>query len=170
MPPPWTARHACTDASPLPQLQADFSQTCPAWSLHWNYRKRGLLREMLSYKCDILCLQEVQSDHYLDFWAPELQKAGYMAIYKRKTTEIFTENKYAIDGCATFFRRDRFQLVKKYEVSYCIEHTAEHAPAMLPHAGGHLIAEASLHTCCVDAFMGCARMLHGVSTCSNNTV
>lgn len=71
---------------------------------------------MLSYKADILCLQEVQSDHYLDFWAPELQKAGYVAIYKKKTTEIYTDNKYAIDGCATFFRRDRFSLVKKYEV------------------------------------------------------
>ena len=41
-----------------------------------------------------------------------------MAIYKKKTTEIYTDNKYAIDGCATFFRRDRFSLVKKYEVEF----------------------------------------------------
>ncbi len=28
--------------------------------------------------------------------------------------------RYAIDGCATFFKRDRFALVKKYEVRpYC---------------------------------------------------
>lgn len=47
---------------------------------------------------------------------PELQKHGYTAIYKKKTTEMYTGNKYAIDGCATFFRRDRFALVKKYEV------------------------------------------------------
>lgn len=59
-------------------------------------------------------MQEVQSDHFLDFWSPELQKAGYVAIYKKKTAEIYTDNKYAIDGCATFFRRDRFQLVKKW--------------------------------------------------------
>lgn len=26
--------------------------------------------------------------------------------------------KYAMDGCATFFRRDRFTLVKKYEVEF----------------------------------------------------
>lgn len=32
----------------------------------------------------------------------------YVAIYKKKTTEIYTDNKYAIDGCATFFRRDRW--------------------------------------------------------------
>lgn len=47
---------------------------------------------------------------------PELTKAGYLGIYKKKTTEIFTGSSYAIDGCATFFRRDRFALVKKYEV------------------------------------------------------
>ena len=87
--------------------QADFSLTCPAWCLHWHYRKRNLLREILQLKADILCLQEVQSDHYLDFWAPELQRAGYVAIYKKKTTEMYVDNKYAIDGCATFFRRDR---------------------------------------------------------------
>ena len=123
-----------------------------------------------------------------DFLAPELQKAGYTAIYKKKTTELYTRryarpavrgaggrwgvggacraepglawpglawpglawpglaraavvpdrptdrptdrvpcpltpplplgarSAYAIDGCATFFRRERFALVKKYEV------------------------------------------------------
>ena len=60
--------------------------------------------------------EQVQSNHFTDFLSPELQKAGYSAIYKKKTTEIFTGNAYAIDGCATFFRRDRFSLVKKYEV------------------------------------------------------
>ena len=54
-----------------------------------------------------------------DFLAPELAKAGYTAIYKKKTTELYTRNAYAIDGCATFFRRDRFALVKKYEVGGC---------------------------------------------------
>jgi CCR4-NOT transcription complex subunit 6 len=42
-----------------PFPQADFANLCPAWWLHWNYRKRNLLREMLAYKADILCLQEV---------------------------------------------------------------------------------------------------------------
>ncbi|GAX83499.1 hypothetical protein CEUSTIGMA_g10924.t1 [Chlamydomonas eustigma] len=98
--------------------KGDFSNTCPAWSLHWQYRKQNLLRELLAYKADILCLQEVQSDHYSDFWAPELSKAGYMPIYKKKTTELYSDNKLVIDGCATFFRKDRFSLVKKYEVEF----------------------------------------------------
>ncbi len=61
-------------------------------------------------------MQEVQSNHYTEFLQPELAKAGYTAIYKKKTMEIYTGNSYAIDGCATFFKSDRFALVKKYEV------------------------------------------------------
>ena len=75
--------------------KGDFASHCPAWLLHWQYRRRNLLRELLNYKPDILCLQEVQSDHYADFWAPELTKAGYVPIYKKKTTEMYSDNKVA---------------------------------------------------------------------------
>lgn len=53
-----------------------------------------------------------------DFWAPELTKAGYVPIYKKKTMEMYSDNKMVMDGCATFFKRDRFMLVKKYEVEF----------------------------------------------------
>eukprot|EP00252_Welwitschia_mirabilis_P025063 TRINITY_DN7692_c0_g1_i1.p1 TRINITY_DN7692_c0_g1~~TRINITY_DN7692_c0_g1_i1.p1 ORF type:complete len:614 (-),score=96.22 TRINITY_DN7692_c0_g1_i1:751-2592(-) len=91
---------------------------CPSWALSWPYRRQNLLREIVHYHADILCLQEVQSDHFEDFFAPELEKHGYTAVYKKKTTEVYTGSAYAIDGCATFFRRDRFSLVKKYEVEF----------------------------------------------------
>jgi CCR4-NOT transcription complex subunit 6 len=32
---------------------------CPHWALSWAYRKQNLLREIVSYRADILCLQEV---------------------------------------------------------------------------------------------------------------
>eukprot|EP00891_Asterochloris_glomerata_P003815 jgi/Astpho2/3815/fgenesh1_pm.00062_%23_7_t len=73
--------------------------------LHWQYRKQNLLRELLAYKADVLCLQEVQSNHIHDFLAPELDK-------------LYTGTGVAMDGCATFFRKDRFALVKKYEVEF----------------------------------------------------
>lgn len=91
---------------------------CPTWALSWPYRRVNLLKELLAYDADVMCLQEVQSNHFAEFLAPELSKAGYTAIYKKKTTEMYTRNAYAIDGCATFFRRDRFSLVKKYEVEF----------------------------------------------------
>lgn len=107
--------------------------------LSWHYRRANLLRELVSYNADVLCLQEVQvvpvcsscidqspsvpyptqSNHFAEFWEPELAKHGYGAAYKKKTTEIYTAaNAFAMDGCATFFRTARFALVKKYEVEF----------------------------------------------------
>ncbi|GLT88353.1 hypothetical protein SLE2022_063830 [Rubroshorea leprosula] len=91
---------------------------CPSWALSWPYRRQNLLREIVGYRADIVCLQEVQNDHFEEFFAPELDKHGYQALYKRKTNEVYTGNPHTIDGCATFFRRDRFSHVKKYEVEF----------------------------------------------------
>ncbi|GLT96229.1 hypothetical protein SLE2022_138700 [Rubroshorea leprosula] len=91
---------------------------CPSWALSWPYRRQNLLREIIGYRADIVCLQEVQNDHFEEFFAPELDKHGYQALYKRKTNEVYSENPLTIDGCATFFRRDRFSHVKKYEVEF----------------------------------------------------
>ncbi|CAI9100976.1 OLC1v1038176C1 [Oldenlandia corymbosa var. corymbosa] len=96
----------------------DLYTYCPSWALSWTYRRQNLLREIVGYHADIVCLQEVQSDHFEEFFAPELDKHGYQALYKRKTAEVFNGNMNAIDGCATFFRRDRFSHVKKYEVEF----------------------------------------------------
>ncbi|KAI3446404.1 hypothetical protein Pfo_003069 [Paulownia fortunei] len=91
---------------------------CPSWALSWTYRRQNLLREIIGYHADIVCLQEVQSDHFEEFFAPELDKHGYQALFKRKTAEVFVGTINNIDGCATFFRRDRFSHVKKYEVEF----------------------------------------------------
>ena len=32
---------------------------CPSWALSWTYRRQNLLREIIGYHADILCLQEV---------------------------------------------------------------------------------------------------------------
>ncbi|KAL2483152.1 Carbon catabolite repressor protein 4-like protein 1 [Forsythia ovata] len=91
---------------------------CPPWALSWPYRRQNLLREIVGYRADIVCLQEVQSDHFEEFFAPELDKHGYQALFKRKTAEVYSGDINTIDGCATFFRRDKFSHVKKYEVEF----------------------------------------------------
>lgn len=32
---------------------------CPSWALSWPYRRQNLLREIVGYRADIICLQEV---------------------------------------------------------------------------------------------------------------
>lgn len=62
-------------------------------------------------------LKEVQSNHY-ESLRESLAAAGYEGVYKRKTIDLYAGKCTAIDGCATFFRKDRFDLIKKYEVEF----------------------------------------------------
>jgi hypothetical protein len=39
-----------------------------------------------------------------------------LICYLNVHTQVYTGTAYTTDGCATFFRRSRFTLVKKYEV------------------------------------------------------
>ena len=45
-------------------LQGEQFGYCPPWALAWPYRRLNLLKELLGYDADILCLQEVQSNHF----------------------------------------------------------------------------------------------------------
>ncbi|VFQ71913.1 unnamed protein product [Cuscuta campestris] len=91
---------------------------CPSWALSWTYRRQNLLREITGYRADIVCLQEVLSDHYEEFFRPELDKHGYQSYFRMKSCEGYGRSMNSVDGCATFFRRDRFSHVKKYEVEF----------------------------------------------------
>ncbi|XP_054796215.1 carbon catabolite repressor protein 4 homolog 1-like isoform X2 [Prosopis cineraria] len=91
---------------------------CPPWALVWEYRRHNLLREIIKYNADIICLQEVQSDHFENFFKPKLTEEGYMAIYKKKNNEVYTGNQFVTDGCATFYRRHLFKEFAKHEVEF----------------------------------------------------
>jgi CCR4-NOT transcription complex subunit 6 len=82
---------------------------CPAWALPWNYRRRNILRELINLRADVMCLQEVQADHFENFLEPELGKYHYAGLHKCKTRE-FMGQYGKMDGCAIFYRRDKFSL------------------------------------------------------------
>jgi|MDSY01.2.fsa_nt_gb CCR4-NOT transcription complex subunit 6 len=83
---------------------------CPQWALAWNYRRRTILRELINYRADVMCLQEVQADHYENFLEPELAKYNYAGVHKCKTRE-FMGQYGKMDGCAILYRRDKFSIV-----------------------------------------------------------
>lgn len=91
---------------------------CPRWALVWQYRGKNLLKEIIGYNADIICLQEVQDDHFESLFEPELTKRGYSALYKKKTNAIYSDDKYISEGCATFYRRDLFEEIMKYELDF----------------------------------------------------
>merc|ERR1719317_1805942 len=97
---------------------------CPFYALHWNYRKHNLLREITKLDADIICLQEVQENHFEEFFLPHLSEGGYDGIFKGKTRGDFNsrgadpENVKKMDGCAIFYKKDRFALMEQYHVEF----------------------------------------------------
>lgn len=91
---------------------------CPSWALDWNYRRQGILKEILSYDADVVCLQEVEANHFSNFFQPELSKAGYSGAFIAKSRAKTMENWGTVDGCVIFFKRSRFILVEKFTMEY----------------------------------------------------
>ncbi|XP_046341861.2 protein angel homolog 2-like [Haliotis rufescens] len=87
-------------------------QGAEAQALQWKYRRERLLEEITSHSPDVMCLQEVQEDHYQDFFKPQLENLGYRGVYMKRTGD-------KCDGCATFYKQDRFSLGNTTPVEYC---------------------------------------------------
>ncbi|XP_067312381.1 protein angel homolog 1 [Pseudorasbora parva] len=88
-------------AQDLLEVNPDLYTHCPEDVLVWDARLRTILKELQIWQPDILCLQEVQEDHFLEQMYPVLTDMGYTCIYKRRTG-----NK--TDGCAVCYNSERF--------------------------------------------------------------
>ncbi|KAJ8355817.1 hypothetical protein SKAU_G00186110 [Synaphobranchus kaupii] len=95
----------------LLQDNAYLYKHCHSSILDWNHRFPSILKELAHHNADILCLQEVQEDHYQKQLKPSLESLGYQCEYKRRTG-------WKSDGCAVSFKRDRFSLVSQHPVEY----------------------------------------------------
>lgn len=86
----------------------------PAWNHqnNWSSRKTKILEQILCNQPDIFCLQEILPQDYYHFFSPYFSKLGYQAVYERKHGQEIQ------DGCATFFRHSRFELVDHEVVRY----------------------------------------------------
>ncbi|XP_056250252.1 protein angel homolog 1 isoform X2 [Seriola aureovittata] len=84
---------------------------CPLDVLDWSYRCNLLLEEILKWAPDILCLQEVQENHYHEQLYPVLSQMGYTCVYKRRTGT-------KTDGCATCYRNSCFAEVSVTPLEY----------------------------------------------------
>ncbi|XP_074846094.1 protein angel homolog 2 isoform X2 [Carettochelys insculpta] len=79
--------------------------------LIWGYRFPNILREIQQLDADVLCLQEVQEDHYEMQIKPSLESLGYHCEYKMRTGK-------KPDGCAVCFRISKFNLISSNPVEF----------------------------------------------------
>ena len=82
-------------------------------SLTWSFRRQRLLSEIVSYECDVICLQDV--DDYHGFWLPGLNAAGFDTMYApRQKSQAHAEEDLIsedFDGVLIGWKRMHFQLV-----------------------------------------------------------
>lgn len=84
---------------------------CQQDFLSWEYRLKNILGEIKCWDPDILCLQEVQEDHYREQLESILKASGYECIYKRRTG-------IKTDGCATCYKPTKFSLISSVPVEF----------------------------------------------------
>ncbi|XP_042912398.2 2',5'-phosphodiesterase 12 [Parasteatoda tepidariorum] len=73
------------------------------------YRKQLLLKELIGYNSDIICLQEVEERLFSYDIFPVLERVGFHGGYKKKGGRRY-------EGLASFYRTSKFKLIKSYEV------------------------------------------------------
>lgn len=83
---------------------------CPDEALDWQTRRFQMLEEILEYNPDIICLQEV--DHFGLLYRA-LSSVGYAGTFFPKPDSpcLYVPGNNGPDGCAIFFRSEKFQLM-----------------------------------------------------------
>ncbi|ELU13780.1 hypothetical protein CAPTEDRAFT_218384 [Capitella teleta] len=86
---------------------------CPHDALSWDIRRLRIIESILDVLPDILCLQEV--DHYL-FLEEVLSTVGYVGNFCPKPDSpcLYTDNSNGPDGCAAFYRSDKFEEIQRH--------------------------------------------------------
>ncbi|KAJ8022709.1 CCR4-NOT transcription complex subunit 6-like [Holothuria leucospilota] len=93
---------------------------CPTWALNWEYRKKGIIEEILTGNADIICLQEVETEQYHSLFHPTLKQHGYESVFspKSRAKTMDEHDRKFVDGCAIFYRTSKFSLVKEHLVEF----------------------------------------------------
>ncbi|KAF4104972.1 CCR4-NOT transcription complex, subunit 6b [Onychostoma macrolepis] len=93
---------------------------CPSWALNWSYRKKSIMQEILSCNADVISLQEVETEQYYNYFLVELSKQGYDGFFspKSRARTMSESDRKHVDGCAIFYKTEKFSMVQKHTVEF----------------------------------------------------
>ena len=83
---------------------------CPGYAIKSKYRRQLLIKELLGYHADIMCLQECELKIFNNYLEPILSMTGYEGYLKLKIGEM-------PEGEALFYRKSRFSFVRDLSMS-----------------------------------------------------
>lgn len=88
-----------------------------SWVLSWPYRLSLIMQELEEMQGDIVCLQEVQMDHFEMHLSPFMHELGFDGLFKSKSREAMGQ--YGkVDGCATFWKLAKFSMTEHYTIEF----------------------------------------------------
>ncbi|PVV03881.1 hypothetical protein BB560_001627 [Smittium megazygosporum] len=93
---------------------------CPSWALAWDNRREIIIGELLALSSKVICLQEVETSEYSEFFYPKLKAAGYEGVFwaKSRARTMPEEERKSVDGCATFFKSETFSLYESHLLEF----------------------------------------------------
>jgi len=109
--------------------QSQYGYT-PADALSWEHRKEVILAELRERNADILCLQEIDSESFSDYFRGALAHNDYKGVFWPKSRARTMAEKEAklVDGCATFYKNSKYILLDKQLIDFA--NTAINRPDM----------------------------------------
>ena len=82
---------------------------CPPYALNIQYRQQLLLKELIGYNADVICLQECGNKLFTNILSPALEVLGFQGLMCSKSGEV-------PEGEALFFHKDKFQLYSQHNI------------------------------------------------------
>lgn len=93
----------------------------PSCILQADFRNDTILREMVHYNVDILCVQEMELQHYKGFFSVHLEtQCCYDSVFfpKSRIKHFQVSERGSVDGCAIFWKKNIFQMVEQKNIEF----------------------------------------------------
>uniref|UniRef100_A0A8C7UZL2 poly(A)-specific ribonuclease n=1 Tax=Oncorhynchus mykiss TaxID=8022 RepID=A0A8C7UZL2_ONCMY len=90
---------------------------CPSWALNWEYRKKSIMQEIMNCNADIISLQ-VGRQIYRSYTLNNQYYNYFLPDPKSRARTMSECDRKHVDGCAIFYRTEKFSLVQKHTVEF----------------------------------------------------
>ncbi|POS84599.1 hypothetical protein EPUL_003456 [Erysiphe pulchra] len=92
----------------------------PQAALSWEHRREAVLNEITATNADFVCLQEVDTDTFREYFSVKLAYADYKGVFWPRSRAKTMSEKDAknVDGCATFYKHQKYLLLDKQLVDF----------------------------------------------------
>lgn len=90
----------------------------PHYVISWDKRKDTIYKQIIEYNFDIFGLQELEKNSFVKHFMPKLQNDNYESLFYTKSRGNSIEKGGAVDGCATFWKKDKFRMVEQKCVKF----------------------------------------------------